>query len=252
MDDSQLLRYSRHILLPQLGIEGQEKMLAAHVLIVGLGGLGSPASLYLAAGGIGRLSLCDGDAVDLTNLQRQIAHETALVGRNKAESAAQRLIAINPQIRLEALAERVSGSRLAELVADADVVLDASDNFATRHALNRACVSANKPLVSGAALAFDGQISVFDPRLPDSPCYQCLYPEGGMADDQRCGEFGVFSPLVGIIGTIQAAETMKLIAGIGDSLVGRLILLDGLRMSFREVRLNKDPQCTVCGRRTNG
>jgi molybdopterin-synthase adenylyltransferase len=251
MDDSQLLRYSRHILLPQLGIEGQEKLLASHVLVIGLGGLGSPAALYLAAGGVGELTLCDGDAVDLTNLQRQIAHDTECVGHNKAESAARRLAAINPQIRVTALAQRIGGDLLADLVGEADAVLDASDNFATRHALNRACVAAGKPLVSGAALGFDGQLSVFDARRPDSPCYHCLYSEEGAADDQRCGEFGVFSPLVGIIGALQAAETMKLACGMGETLVGRLLLLDALRGSFREIRLKKDPQCKVCGPRTN-
>jgi molybdopterin-synthase adenylyltransferase len=250
LDDQQLLRYSRHILLPHLGIEGQEKLLAGRVLVVGVGGLGSPVALYLAAAGVGSLTLCDGDRVDLTNLQRQIAHHTAAVGQNKAESGRARALALNPEVGVAALPEKLAGNRIPELVDAADVVVDASDNFATRHALNRACFALGKPLVSGAALVYDGQVSVFDPRRADSPCYHCLYAEQGEADDQRCATFGVFSPLVGVIGSIQAAEALKLIAGLGSPLVGRLLLLDALHARFREVKLTKDPACPVCAAST--
>ena len=246
MNDEQLLRYSRHILLPQLGIEGQEKLLAARALVIGAGGLGSPVALYLASAGVGRLTICDGDDVDLTNLQRQIVHRTDAVGRKKVDSARATLAAINPEISVEALPELVGGERLETLVAAADVVLDGSDNFATRHAVNRACVKHRKPLVSGAGVRFDGQVAVFDMRSRSSPCYHCLFPEHGENEDVRCAIMGVFAPVVGIIGSIQAAEALKLLAGAGEPLTGRLLLLDALTMQIRTVKLHKDPACPVC------
>jgi adenylyltransferase/sulfurtransferase len=247
MNDNQLLRYSRHILLPQIGIEGQEKFLGSHALIVGAGGLGSPIALYLASAGVGRITICDDDEVDLTNLQRQIVHRTGSIGKKKVESAKATLAAINPEITVVALAERVAGERLEALVAEADVVLDGSDNFATRHAVNRTCVALRKPLVSGAGVRFDGQVAVFDLRSRQSPCYHCLFPEAGEAEDVRCAVMGVFAPLVGIVGSIQAAEALKLLAGAGESLAGRLLLIDALTMQIRSVRLQKDPACAVCG-----
>jgi adenylyltransferase/sulfurtransferase len=250
MNDDQLLRYSRHILLPQLGIEGQEKFRRAHALIVGAGGLGSPVALYLAAAGVGTLTICDGDAVDLTNLQRQIVHRSDAIGVSKAESARQTLATINPEVEVIALAERIEGARLDQLVAGSGIVLDCSDNFATRHAINRACVAHRKPLVSGAGVRFDGQVAVFDLREAQSPCYHCLFPEHGDNEDMRCAVMGVFAPLVGIIGATQAAEALKLIAGVGESLNGRLLLLDSLAMEWRTVRLKRDPACAVCGERS--
>jgi adenylyltransferase/sulfurtransferase len=247
VDDQQLLRYSRHILLPQLGIEGQERLLAARALVVGAGGLGSPAAMYLASAGLGTLVLCDGDAVDLTNLQRQILHHTTSVGRPKAQSGRDTLALVNPDVNVIALERRLEGEALEEQVAAADVVLDCSDNFATRHAINRACVKYRKPLVSGAAIRFDGQVSVFDLRDASSPCYNCLFPEGQEAEEVRCAVMGVFAPLTGIIGTTQAAEALKLVAGCGESLAGRLLLLDGLAMEWRSISLGKDPGCAVCG-----
>ena len=216
---------------------------------MGAGGLGSPVALYLAAAGIGRLTLCDHDNVDLTNLQRQIVHDTGTIGVPKVESARRRLAAINPETRVEALAERVAGERLEALVERADVVIDASDNFATRHAINRACVKFRKPLVSGAGVRFDGQISVFDLRGTDSPCYHCLFPEEGDLEEMRCAVMGVFAPLVGIIGSMQAAEALKVIMEVGETLNGRLLLLDALKMEWRSIRLRKDPVCRVCGPR---
>ncbi|MDE2344716.1 MAG: HesA/MoeB/ThiF family protein [Betaproteobacteria bacterium] len=247
MDDTQLLRYSRHILLNELGVEGQEKIRAGRVLLVGAGGLGSPASLYLAASGVGHITLCDGDAVDLTNLQRQIALRTADVGRNKAEATRDALRAINPDVNVEIVAERASGSLLDGLVAAADVVLDCSDNFSTRHAVNRACVQHRKPLVSGAAIRFDAQIAVFDPRRAGGPCYECLYPETATDEEVRCAVMGVFSPLVGIVGATQAAEALKLLAGMGRSLAGRLLILNALTMEWQQLALPQDPHCKVCG-----
>jgi adenylyltransferase/sulfurtransferase len=246
MNDDQLLRYSRHILLEDIGIEGQEKLLAAHALVIGAGGLGSPAAMYLASGGVGRITLVDGDSVDLTNLQRQILHTTTAVGRAKAYSGKDTLSLLNPEIEISAISERVEGERLAGLVAAADVVLDCSDNFATRHAVNRACVKFRKPLVSGAGVRFDGQVSVFDLRRADAPCYNCLFPEDTEPEETRCAVMGVFAPLTGIIGTVQAAETLKLLAGAGESLNGRLLLLDCLEMQWRSVKLSKDPACKVC------
>ena len=246
MNDHQLLRYSRHILLSELGIEGQERLLNSRALVIGAGGLGSPIALYLAAAGVGQITLCDGDAVDLSNLQRQIAHASAAIGRNKAESASDAARAINPEVDIVAIPRRVSAHDLRALVEAADVVLDASDNFATRHAVNRACVAQRKPLVSGAAVRFDGQVSVFDLRTESSPCYHCLFPDADEADEMRCAENGVFSPLVGIIGTTQAAEALKLLTGIGRSLQGRLLLLNALEMEWRTIRVPKDSACPVC------
>lgn len=249
MDDEQLLRYSRHILLPEIGIEGQQRLLGARALLIGAGGLGSPAALYLASAGVGTLTVCDGDVVDLTNLQRQIVHREAAVGRPKVESARDTLHALNPRVGIEAIAERVDGARLASLVAAADVVLDGSDNFATRHAVNRACVAARKPLVSGAGIRFDGQLAVFDLRLPEAPCYACLFPEDGEMEEMRCAVMGVFAPLVGIIGAMQAAEALKILIGAGETLSGRLLLLDALTMEVRTVTLQRDPECAVCAAR---
>jgi adenylyltransferase/sulfurtransferase len=247
MNDEQLLRYSRHVLLDQIGIEGQEKILGAHALIIGAGGLGSPAALYLASAGVGRITLADGDTVDLTNLQRQILHTQERVGQAKAVSGQTALAHINPQVIVDPLTERLAGERLDALVASADVVLDCCDNFATRHAINRACVKHRTPLVSGAAIRFDGQLSVYDSRRPGAPCYHCLFPEGEDVDEVRCAVMGVFAPLTGIIGSMQAAEALKLIADIGEPVVGRLLLLDGLSMEWRSVKFGKDPTCSVCG-----
>ncbi|MGB8147709.1 MAG: molybdopterin-synthase adenylyltransferase MoeB [Azonexus sp.] len=252
MTDEQLLRYSRHILLDALGIEGQERILAAHALVIGAGGLGSPAALYLASAGIGKITLVDDDSVDLTNLQRQILHTQARVGMAKAESGRQALAAINPDITIVPLQERLGGTALDALVATADVALDCTDNFATRHAINRACVHHRKPLVSGAAIRFAGQISVYDLTRDDAPCYHCLFPEGDDVEEVRCAVMGVFAPLTGIIGTTQAAEALKLVAGIGESLSGRLLLLDALDMDWRTVRFRKDAGCTVCGPNGDG
>jgi molybdopterin/thiamine biosynthesis adenylyltransferase len=248
MNDEQLLRYSRHILLPQIGVEGQQRILAARVLVIGAGGLGSPAAYYLASAGIGTIVLADGDTVDLTNLQRQILHHTGSIGQAKAESGRSTLARINPECKVIPLLERLEGARLEEEVAAADVVLDCSDNFATRHAVNRACVKFARPLVSGAAIRFDGQIAVFDSRQPDAPCYNCLFPEGQEVEEVRCAVMGVFAPLTGIIGTVQAAEALKLIIGCGESLAGRLLLLDGLAMEWRQIALPRDPGCAVCGK----
>jgi molybdopterin/thiamine biosynthesis adenylyltransferase len=247
MNDEQLLRYSRHILLPEIGIEGQEKLLAARVLVIGAGGLGSPVALYLASAGIGHLILCDDEVVDLTNLQRQIVHRNASIGRKKVDSARDTLGAINPQASVETVAERVDEKRLEALAARADVIVDGSDNFATRHAANRVCVRLRKPLVSGAAVRFDGQVAVFDLRAADSACYACLFPEQGETEEMRCAVMGVFAPLTGIVGSIQAAETLKVLTGAGDTLNGRLLLLDALAMEVRTIRLARDPACAACG-----
>lgn len=247
MNDAQLLRYSRHILLDAIGIEGQERLLRAHALIVGAGGLGSPAALYLAAAGVSRITLADADRVELSNLQRQIAHAMDSLDENKAVSAARRMQAMNPDITVNALATRLEGDALHAHVAAADVVLDCSDNFPTRHAINRACVAAGVPLVSGAALRFDGQISVFDRREADAPCYACLFPENAEDAPMRCAEFGVLAPLVGVVGALQAVEAIKLLTGAGRSLNGRLLLYDALGAQWRTIRLARDPGCSVCG-----
>lgn len=246
MNDQQLLRYSRHILLPEIGVEGQQKLLNSHALIIGAGGLGCPAALFLAASGVGTLTLCDGDTVDLTNLQRQILHRTSAVGMPKTASAQAALAEINPEVCVVALNERVDEMRLLELAAQADVILDCSDNFATRYALNRVCVQLGKPLVSGAATRFDGQVTVFDQRQTDSPCYHCLYPEQTEAEETRCAVMGVFAPLVGIIGSLQAAEALKLLLETGTSLCGKLLVMDALHMQLRIIKLHKDKACAVC------
>jgi molybdopterin/thiamine biosynthesis adenylyltransferase len=247
MNDQQLLRYSRHILLDDIGIEGQQRLLDAHALVIGAGGLGSPVALYLASAGIGTITLVDDDAVDLTNLQRQIMHTTGRVGQPKALSGKAALAEINPDVNVVALVERADAARLAELVAAADVVLDCTDNFTTRHAINRACVAAKVPLVSGAAIRFDGQVSVFDARDANAPCYACLFPPDGQFDEINCATMGVFAPLVGIIGAMQAAEALKLVAGIGVSLAGRLLLFDGRHAEWTSIGVARDPACKVCG-----
>ena len=250
MTDDQLLRYSRHILLPQIGIEGQENIVNARALVIGAGGLGSPAALYLASAGVGTLVLADGDTVDLTNLQRQILHHTDAVGMAKSASGKRTLGELNPECKVVALNERLSGARLDEEVGLADIVLDCCDNFATRHAVNRACVKFARPLVSGAAIRFDGQVAVFDSRQSGAPCYHCLFPEAQDVEEVRCAVMGVFAPLTGIIGAVQAAEALKLLIGCGTSLAGRLLLLDGLGMEWREIRVPRDLQCPVCGATT--
>ena len=249
MNDHQLLRYSRHILLDEVGIDGQQTWLDAHVLVIGAGGLGSPIALYLAASGVGHITLCDPDVVDLTNLQRQIAHFTDAIGSPKVASAQATMARINPATRVTTVQERVTGSRLDALVADADIVIDACDNFATRHDVNRACVRHAKPLVSGAAIRFDGQVAVFDTRDADSPCYHCLFPETGDLDEMRCAVMGVFAPLVGVIGSMQAAEALKVLAAIGKPLVGRLMMVDARDMQWRSIRVKRDPACAVCASR---
>ncbi|MCH8621149.1 molybdopterin-synthase adenylyltransferase MoeB [Undibacterium sp. TS12] len=247
MNDQQLLRYSRHILLEQIGIEGQQKITEARALIIGAGGLGSPAALYLASAGVGHITLVDNDEVDLTNLQRQILHTTARIGQPKVSSGKQTLERINPDIRITALQERAQDGRLEELVSQASIVLDCCDNFATRQAVNAACVRYRVPLVSGAAISFDGQISVFDTRDTQSPCYACLFPPDQPFEEVLCSTMGVFSPLVGIIGSCQAAEALKVIMGIGAPLQGRLLLLDALQMEWTSIGISKNLQCLVCG-----
>ena len=246
MNDDQLLRYSRHILLPDLGIEGQERIASASALIVGAGGLGSPCAYYLASAGVGTITLADADTVDLTNLQRQILHTTASIGRPKVDSGRDTLARINPEVQIVALNERLAGAALERAVESADIVLDCCDNFATRHAVNRACVRFKKPLVSGAGIRFDGQLAVFDVRSADSPCYACLFPEGEAPEEIRCAIMGVFAPLTGIVGTMQAAEALKVIAGIGRPLTGRLMMLDALSMAWHTVQVPRDPRCPVC------
>ena len=248
MNDDQLVRYSRQIMLPEFDIAGQERLLSARVLIAGIGGLGSPAAMYLAAAGVGHLTLADDDAVDLSNLQRQIAHGEATVGQSKAASAASAIARINSTVGVIPLCSRLEGEVLAAAVRDADLVLDATDNMASRIAINRLCVDTRTPLVSGAAIRMEGQVAVFDTRDADSPCYQCLYPEGE-GEELNCAENGVIAPLVGIVGTVQAMEAVKLIAGVGDTLVGHVLYLDAKRMEWRKFTLPKNPNCTVCGNR---
>lgn len=247
LDDAQLLRYSRHILLNELGVEGQEALLASHALIIGAGGLGSPVALYLGSAGVGRITVVDHDVVDETNLQRQIAHNLARVGHPKAESIVEAIAAINPDVRVTPIVQRADEALLGELIAQADVVLDCTDNFATRHAINRACVKHRKPLVSGAAIRMDGQLSVFDARTPGNPCYACVFPESSDLEETRCATMGVFAPLVGIVGTMQAAEALKLLTGLGSRLTGKLLMLDGRDLAFNEIALPQNPQCAVCG-----
>ena len=248
MNDQQLLRYSRHILLNEIGIEGQQRLLDARVLIIGLGGLGSPAALYLAASGVGGLTLCDHDTVDFSNLQRQIIHRTATVNQPKVVSACAALHDINPEVECVALDVRADAAQLNEQVGLADLVLDCSDNFATRYAVNRACLALRKPLVSGAAIRFDGQIAVFDFREENAPCYNCLFPEDSVAAELRCATTGVFAPLTGIIGTIQAAEALKLLIGMARGLSGKLLTINALDMTVTRSKLGKDPACSVCGK----
>lgn len=276
MKDEQLLRYSRHILLDEIGIEAQERLLASTMLVVGAGGLGSPAALYLAAAGVGRLMLADGDTVDITNLQRQILHYQDRVGMAKTASARLTLKALNPEVEVLALPRLPAGATdatdtaacpdddeaianasdrqtdplprtLSAAIAQADVVLDCSDNFPTRQAINRYCVEHRKPLVSGAAIRFDGQVAVFDPRKPASPCYHCLFPEGENLEETRCSQMGVFAPLTGIVGTMQAAEALKLAGQFGTPMSGRLILIDARTLRFTDIRVPRDPACAVCG-----
>jgi len=247
MNDNQLLRYSRQIMLPQIDIAGQQKLLAAKVLIIGAGGLGSPAAMYLAAAGVGEISIYDGDQVDLTNLQRQIAHHEADIGIAKAISSLNTLKSLNSEVIVHAHPVKLMGQELQAAVAAADVVLDCSDNFSTRFAINSACVATGKPLISGAAIRFEGQISVFIPSDNDSPCYNCLYQMEG-EELQNCARNGVIAPLTGIIGSMQALEAMKVIMGIGDNLKGRLLLLDGLTMEWQTMRLKRNPHCPTCGK----
>jgi len=245
LSDAELLRYSRQIMLPKFDIAGQLSLTNAKVLIIGLGGLGSPVAMYLAAAGVGALTLVDDDVVDVSNLQRQIIHGEHTLGEAKVESAEKALKQINPLIDIISLATRLEGEELHERVASVDLVLDCSDNFSTRFAINRACVAARKPLVSGAAIRMEGQVSVFDSRKEGGPCYQCLYSEG--SDEQlTCSTSGVMAPLVGIIGSIQAMEAIKVLSGLGDSLSGRLMMLDSMSMQWRTLKLKKDPGCQCC------
>jgi molybdopterin/thiamine biosynthesis adenylyltransferase len=252
MNDEQLLRYSRHIFLDEIGIEGQQRLLAAHAVIIGAGGLGSPAALYLASAGVGHITLVDDDDVDLTNLQRQVVHSMARVGTPKVESAAIGLAAINPEVRVTALRQRADAALLDQLAAQADVLLDCSDNFTTRQAINRACVKHAKPLVAGAAIGFDGQISVYDSRQAGAPCYACVFPPDSLFEEARCATMGVFAPLVGVIGSMQAAESLKLLLAMPGGLAGRLQMLDGRRMEWNEIVMQADPSCTVCGNTKHG
>jgi len=247
MTDDQLLRYSRHILLNEIGIEGQARILASRVLMVGAGGLGSSAALYLGSAGVGHLTVVDHDAVDLTNLQRQIAHTSDRVGLAKTASLQAAICALNPEVQVTAVAQRADAALLDSEVMKADLVLDCCDNFKTRHAINAACVRHGKPLVSGAAIRFDGQICVYDPRVDDSPCYACVFPPSDDFEETHCATMGVFAPLVGIIGAMQAAEALKLLCELGRPLRGRLLMLDGREMAWHELSLPRNPQCPVCG-----
>jgi molybdopterin/thiamine biosynthesis adenylyltransferase len=249
MNDDQLLRYSRHILLDDIGIEGQQRLLDAHALVIGVGGLGSPVALYLGTAGVGSITLVDDDVVDLTNLQRQIAHNLSRVGQPKAESGRRSIEAINPEVQVRALRQRADSALLDELVAQADVVLDCSDNFRTRQAVNAACVTHRRPLVSGAAIGFDAQVSVYDTRGPEAPCYACVFPAEATTEEANCATMGVFAPLVGIIGAVQAAEALKLLAGVGSSLAGRMQMLDARSMEWTEIQLQRSPDCAVCASR---
>jgi molybdopterin-synthase adenylyltransferase len=249
LNDDELLRYSRHILLDELGIEGQRRLLSSHALVIGAGGLGSPVALYLGTAGVGTITIVDHDTVDVTNLQRQIAHDLSRVGQPKALSAKASIERINPGITVHALVERADAERLNTLVAAADVVIDCCDNFDTRHKVNAACVAHRKPLVSGAAIGFDGQITVYDTRQADMPCYACIFPASSTVEETRCATMGVFAPLVGIIGSMQASEAIRLLAGVGSSLAGRLQMLDGRTMEWNEMRAGRAKACTVCAGR---
>ena len=247
MNDAQLLRYSRHIFLDELGIEGQQQLLASHALIIGAGGLGSPVALYLGSAGVGQISVVDHDTVDATNLQRQIAHRMADVGQPKAQSIQASIAAINPDVQVTTVLQRADNALLNDLVPWADVVLDCTDNFATRHAINRACVKHGKPLVSGAAIRFDGQVTVYDPCDAMSPCYACVFPESEKLEEAQCATMGVFAPLVGIIGSVQAAEALKLLTHVGKPLTGRLLMLDARHMAWSEIKMPRHAACPVCG-----
>jgi len=251
VNDDQLLRYSRHILLDDVGIEGQQHLVDSHVLIVGAGGLGSPVALYLAASGVGHITIADHDVVDLTNLQRQIAHTTARVGHAKVESASQAMLALNPEVRVTALLHKLDAAQLDALVPTVQVVVDCCDNFETRQAVNAACVKHKVPLVSGAAIRMDGQLAVYDARDDKSPCYACIFPPDQAPEEVMCSTMGVLAPLVGVIGTMQAMETVKLVTGIGSRLVGKLQMLDGRDMEWNEMRLQRNPSCPVCGTHQN-
>ncbi|MFL2856496.1 MAG: HesA/MoeB/ThiF family protein [Pseudohongiellaceae bacterium] len=245
MKDEQLLRFSRQIMLPEMDVAGQQKLVDATVLVVGMGGLGCPAAMYLSAAGIGHLIIADDDLVELTNLQRQIAHSQSNLGEQKVSSAEQTLVGLNSEVKITSINSRLQEGSLDGAVKQADVVVDACDNFTTRFAINRSCIAYSKPLVSGAAIRMEGQVAVFDSTNPESPCYQCLYQEGD-DDDASCAHNGVMAPLVGIIGSVQAMETIKVITGIGDTLAGRLLLLDATTMQWREMRLPRDPDCSAC------
>ena len=249
MNDQQLLRYARHLMLDEIGIQGQQRLLDAHALVIGAGGLGSPVVLYLATAGVGRITVMDPDSVDLSNLQRQIAHNQSRLGLPKAESARATAAAINPDVRLRALVQRADAALLDAWVPQCDVVLDCSDNFRTRHAINAACVLHKKPLVSGAAIGWDGQISVYDTRQPHAPCYACVFPPDAAFEDVACSTMGVLAPLVGIVGSVQAAEAIKLLSGAGEAISGRLLMLDARRMAWDSISIARQPHCAVCGPR---
>ena len=249
MNDQQLLRYARHLMLDEIGIQGQQRLLDAHALVIGAGGLGSPVVLYLATAGVGRITVMDPDSVDLSNLQRQIAHNQSRLGLPKAESAQATAAAINPDVRLRALVQRADAALLDAWVPQSDVVLDCSDNFRTRHAINAACVLHKKPLVSGAAIGWDAQISVYDTRQPHAPCYACVFPPEAAFEDVACSTMGVLAPLVGIVGSVQAAEAIKLLSGAGEAISGRLLMLDARRMAWDSITIARQPHCAVCGPR---
>ena len=249
MNDQQLLRYARHLMLDEIGIKGQQRLLDAHALVIGAGGLGSPVALYLATAGVGRITVVDDDSVDLTNLQRQIAHNQSRLGLPKAESVRATVAAINPDVQLHALVQRADPQLLDVWVPQADVVLDCSDNFRTRHAINAACVQHSKPLVSGSAIGWDAQIAVYDTRQPQAPCYACVFPPEAAFEDVACATMGVLAPLVGIVGSVQAAEALKLLSGAGESMAGRLLMLDARRMAWDSITIARQPHCAVCGQR---
>ena len=249
MDDNQLLRYARHLMLDAIGIEGQQKLLASSVLILGLGGLGSPAAAYLASAGVGRLVLVDDDQVELSNLQRQIIHTTARIGQSKAESALAAIAEINPDCVVDAVVERVDTDRLGQLLGGVDIIVDCTDNFRTRQAINEVCVAQSKPFVSAAAIRFAGQVTVFDTRHADSPCYACAFPPSDNLQTDNCATMGVFAPLVGIIGSVEAAETIKTLLAAGENLRGRLMMLDALSMQWHTLQLERNPACPVCSGR---
>lgn len=247
MNDEQLLRYSRHILLDELGIEGQEKLLISRALVIGAGGLGSPVALYLGSAGVGHITVVDHDNVDVTNLQRQVAHRLSNIGQPKADSIKQAVAAINPDVTVDAISRRADDALLDKLVGQSDVILDCTDNFETRHAINRFAVKHARPLVSGAAIRFDGQVSVYDQRDSQSPCYACIFPQSAELEEVRCATMGVFAPLVGIIGSVQVAEALKLLCEVGTSLSGKLLMLDGRSMEWSQIRVARSPTCEVCG-----